>query len=203
MLFFALALFLFITWRKLPARKGRRGEKIVLAGLKQLDPARYKIFNDILVPSAGSTSATQIDHLVISNFGIFCIETKAHRGRISGSAGRKYWTRTIRGRKEKIYNPLRQNTAHVKALEALIDPKLLKAPVVPFAVFPGAESLNVSGTDAAGSLDDILKKIEGHTSLLYSDPERDEIEGLILRGVIKDRRAEKLHDREVRRLKRL
>ena len=50
--------------------------------------SEYKTFNDVLIKKK-SGHTTQIDHLVISPYGIFVIETKNYTGWITGK------TRTI------------------------------------------------------------------------------------------------------------
>ena len=75
----AVCVALFIKW-KLPVWIGRSGEKFVSRKLHTLDQTHYKILNDVMLPSRGNSVTTQIDHIVISNYGIFCIETKAYKG---------------------------------------------------------------------------------------------------------------------------
>lgn len=80
--------------------KGIIGEKTVSSILNLLDKSEYKIINDVVL-KAGNTT-TQIDHLVISNFGIFVIETKNYKGWILGYENSEYWTQVIFKRKEKF-----------------------------------------------------------------------------------------------------
>ena len=75
---------------KLPSWKGRVGELQVSRKLHSLSSTQYTTINDLILPSKGNTNATQIDHIVVSNFGVFCIETKAYKGWIFGSAKQKY-----------------------------------------------------------------------------------------------------------------
>lgn len=53
--------------------KGKYSEKLVLKKMLQL-PDEYTIFNDFLFESNGHS--TQIDHIVVSPYGVFVIETK-------------------------------------------------------------------------------------------------------------------------------
>src|SRR6476660_3920949 len=65
--------------------KGWFGEMMVVrAGLRKLDPSRYRHFNDLYLPHPDGHGTTQIDHVVVSPFGIFVIETKNFRGWIFG-----------------------------------------------------------------------------------------------------------------------
>lgn len=95
--------------------KGLIGEKTVASILYLLDKSEYKIINNIVLKYGNYT--TQIDHIVISDFGIFVIETKNYKGWILGYENSEYWTQVIFRRKEKFYNPIRQNLSHIRALK--------------------------------------------------------------------------------------
>lgn len=192
---------LLMKW-KLPVWIGRSGEKFVSKKLHQLDPAHYKVLNDLLLPSRGNLNTTQIDHVVVSNYGIFCIETKAYSGWIFGDAYQEYWTQVIYHYKKRFYNPLRQNYAHVKAIEDLIGPQHLKANVVSLVAFPDADKLKISGTDSVGYTRDAVRKIKSFTNAIFSDTERDGIYELLVRANILNKEVRKWHNRGVRELKR-
>ena len=61
--------------------RGLRGERKVFSILKEL-PDEYYIWNDIVLQRNGYS--VQIDHIVISPYGIFVIETKNFKGWIYG-----------------------------------------------------------------------------------------------------------------------
>ena len=63
---------------------------------------------------------SQIDHVVITPYGIFVIETKNYQGIIYGGNDRKTWL--VNG-KFKMMNPFVQNYGHIQALTLLIDEK--------------------------------------------------------------------------------
>ena len=69
---FLFALILLIIFSK--RIKGLVGEKTISTILLLLDKTEYKVINNIVLKSGAGT--TQIDHLIISDFGIFVIETK-------------------------------------------------------------------------------------------------------------------------------
>ncbi|WP_341282216.1 NERD domain-containing protein [Paenibacillus sp. FSL H8-0537] len=105
---------------KSPTFKGFIGEVSVRSKLKKLNSKEYMILNDIMLKKAdGRTS--QVDHIVISKYGVFVIETKNYTGWIVGNEKAEYWTQVIYKRKEKLYNPIRQNYGHIKAIEAALD----------------------------------------------------------------------------------
>lgn len=75
---------------------------------------QYKTFNNIIIPAINGT--TQIDHVIVSPYGIFAIETKDKTGWIYGDEKQKIWTENIYGKKYSFQNPLHQNYAHVMSL---------------------------------------------------------------------------------------
>jgi restriction system protein len=79
----------------------------------------YKIFNNILIEV--NQISTQIDHIIVSKYGIFAVETKDKTGWIFGDEFQPEWTQTIFGHKQQFQNPLRQNYRHTKSLSELLD----------------------------------------------------------------------------------
>jgi hypothetical protein len=100
----------------LPKVKGYLGEASVRILLSKLNKEEYTVLNDLLIPLK-TKKASQIDHVIISRYGIFVIETKNYKGWIFGDETSKYWTQVIYNRKEKLYNPIFQNYGHIKALQ--------------------------------------------------------------------------------------
>lgn len=98
--------------------KGRMGEFLVNTGARLFLSGDYHLIRDITLETPDGT--TQIDHVIISPYGIFVIETKNMKGWIFGSEKERYWTQKIYRHTSRFQNPLRQNYRHVKALEALL-----------------------------------------------------------------------------------
>ena len=98
--------------------KGWFGEKQTQFGIWLKLGDEYTRFHDIIVPTYNGT--TQIDHILLSRFGIFVIETKNINGWIFGNEKSKYWTQCLYGKKYKFQNPLHQNYRHTKALAAYL-----------------------------------------------------------------------------------
>ena len=177
------------------------GEKTISRKLYSPDSVQYKSLNNLVLPSKGNTNVTQIDHVVISNYGIFVVETKAYKDRTAEFINQEYWTQVIFRYKKRFYSPLRQNFVHVKVIEDLLGRSRLKAPIISLVVFPYADKLKISGTDLVGHTHDIVKKIESYKSIIYSDTERDQIFNLLSNANIVDREINKQHNREIRELK--
>ena len=62
---------------------GEFGEGRVSSFLEDLPCEDYQVFNDLLICDRDYT--TQIDHIIISRYGVFVIETKNMHGKIYGS----------------------------------------------------------------------------------------------------------------------
>ena len=180
------------------AYQGRRGESYTSRRLHALGDG-YRVINNVMLPSGGKTHATQIDHIVVSNFGIFCIETKSHEGLVFGTASRKQWTYIYYKDKYKIYNPLFQNYAHIKALERILGSRV-KRPIVSLVIFPFAHTLKINGTDQVGRTDEIIRKISTYRDQLYADNECDDICNILLSSDINNRRNQIIHNSEVQEL---
>jgi len=101
--------------------KGFLGETIInVAMWLKLEKDVYHRLNNVTLPLPNGGS-TQIDHVIVSIYGIFVIETKNYKGWIFGSEAQRQWTQVIMGRKYKFQNPLRQNYLHIKTLADLLD----------------------------------------------------------------------------------
>lgn len=152
-----------------PERKGARGERKVHNALTSvLDESEYRVLSDLILPIAGST--TQLDHLVLSRFGIFVIETKNMSGWIfGGGSDQQKWTQVQKGGKRRSFqNPLRQNYAHVKAVQEIlgVDTKVLHN----FVVFTGtAEPKTDMPENVAWGLRALGKLIAVRRQLVFSD----------------------------------
>jgi hypothetical protein len=79
-----------------------------------LDKEVYRRFHNLIIPSKNGT--TQIDHLLVSPYGLFIVETKNKKGWIFGSGDQPKWTQSIYGKKYSFQNPLRQTFRQKKVL---------------------------------------------------------------------------------------
>lgn len=185
-----LAFGYFIVFRRRynsPEHKGEIGENKVRDILSQL-PNEYKVLNDVVLQTDRGT--TQIDHIVISKFGIFAIETKNYRGDIYGDDNRKEWTQIIVTEvtylkkwyktykyvtKNKFYNPIKQALGHVYEIKkTLKEWSYLK--VVPIVVFTGSANLsNVTTNNHVVYDDNLLDTILGYNTIYLSETEVDNI----------------------------
>jgi hypothetical protein len=117
-----LGILIFALIWNLPVNKGKRGEKRVGKILERL-AEKYNgyVINDIIIPN-GNGGTSQIDHILLSRFGIVVVETKNYSGRLYGSASQQYWTQVLAygNTKNKLYNPLLQNKTHIYNLKQIV-----------------------------------------------------------------------------------
>jgi restriction system protein len=93
-----------------------RVRRILASGL---DPRRYTLLNDVVIPFGGGT--IRIDHVVVSKFGIFVIESQYARGLVSGTEVQDRWKQYRLGRFRRFDNPLHRNRLQAEALATLLD----------------------------------------------------------------------------------
>lgn len=99
--------------------RGKLGEFKVNVGVTLfLDRKTYRLIKNVTLPVGEKT--TQIDHLIVSPYGLFVIETKNMKGWIYGQSNRAQWTQVIYRFKRKFQNPLLQNNIHVRAVRDLL-----------------------------------------------------------------------------------
>jgi restriction system protein len=114
---------LFIGWGLGRWRLGvvqNRGEAAVRRTLAaHFASTSYHLMNNVTLPIEGGT--TQVDHLLVSRFGVFVIETKHYTGWIFGSSSSRQWTQVLFKKHYKFQNPIHQNRLHVNAVSKLLD----------------------------------------------------------------------------------
>jgi hypothetical protein len=79
-----------------------------------LDKKTYRRFHDVIIPSKNGT--TQIDHILVSSYGVFIVETKNLTGWIFGSKDQPKWTQSLYGKNYSFQNPIRQTFRQKKIL---------------------------------------------------------------------------------------
>jgi len=99
--------------------RGKLGEFKVNVGIsRHLDRNVYRLIKNVTLSVGGGT--TQIDHLVVSPYGIFVIETKNITGWIFGRPSQPEWTQVFYRFKKRFQNPLVQNNRHVELIRDLL-----------------------------------------------------------------------------------
>lgn len=98
--------------------KGVLGEFIVNRILSSLPSGEYTLIKNVTLPTEDGT--TQLDHIVLSRYGVFVVETKNMKGWIFGGEKQSHWTQKIYKHSVKFQNPLRQNYKHIKTLQFIL-----------------------------------------------------------------------------------
>lgn len=93
---------------------GAKGEYRTSLALDKSSFYKKMIFNCYLPKNQNDT--TEIDIIMLSTKGIFVIENKNYNGWIFGDEKSKNWCQTLHGQKNFFYNPIKQNSSHIKAL---------------------------------------------------------------------------------------
>jgi restriction system protein len=115
-----IPIFLAVLYLKSPAGKGFVGELLVnVSAMLMLDRAVYRLIRNVTLPTEDGT--TQIDHIIVSEYGVFVIETKNYAGWIFGGPQQKMWTQKFPRSSRQFQNPLHQNYKHVRTLAALLE----------------------------------------------------------------------------------
>ena len=117
--------------------KGDYGEMCVSKILSQLSD-EYLVFNDVYLNSNGYS--IQIDHVVVSQYGVFVIETKNYSGDVYGSECARQWTQYLQGVGYKFRNPVLQNRSHELAIQEKLN--IAKTSIIPIVVFLNGANLH-------------------------------------------------------------
>ena len=129
-------------------------------------PNGYTIFNDVYILENGKSS--QIDHVVLSPYGIFVIETKNYKGWIYGDEKSQYWIKNMYGTKYQFYNPLLQNYSHVKGLQALFG--FSSQHFIPIVVFANAAKIkgNYPNHNVI-NVSELISTIEAYQKVVFTE----------------------------------
>lgn len=158
-----------------PRIRGSFGEFLVKIELKKLNKSNYKVLNNIIINENGTTH--QIDHIVISRFGIFVIEMKNYYGMIVGEEYKDRWIQYLGKNKYFFQNPIQQNYGHAKSLEMALD--LEHNNFIPIVCFSNQAKLEVKTRNIVVQLDDLIELIKKFQKVEL-DLNLDEIEHKIV-----------------------
>mgnify|MGYP004650041365 CR=1 FL=1 len=93
----------------------------------------YFAYNNLFYQ--GNGWSMQIDHIVVSPYGIFVIETKGYKGLICGKEDSPDWTQFLGANKYSFYNPIMQNYSHCKVLNNILSYNGIQARIISIVVF--------------------------------------------------------------------
>ena len=193
--FWAIVLVVVLLLLIMARPKGKRGEAHMAAFLAQLPEDTYRVINDLLLQSGGHS--TQIDHVVVSEYGIFVIETKYYQGWIYGGANSEYWTQNIYGNKYQLRNPIWQNEGHIKALRRVLSeyncPRFYN-----IVAFSTQADLRLSDMPSVMYWNEVVPFITNYREKTISRAEMVSIYYALLAANVTEKGAKKEHVRSVR-----
>lgn len=124
-------------------------------------PPDYHLLNHVTLPLQDGT--TQVDHILVSRFGVFVIETKHYRGWIFANPKQASWTQVTFNGKYRFQNPIFQNYLHVRAVQDLLDflpPEAIRSVVV----FAGDAEFKTDVPPGVFNLSGFVDYIREHTT---------------------------------------
>ena len=154
-----------------PSVIGKTGEHKVSKILSSL-PREYRILNNVILPNQKGTS--QIDHVVVSPYGIFVIETKNYEGWIFGTENSEKWKQTFKTTSGNFfYNPVKQNWGHIYTLSSFleVDKRVFK----PIVVFSDKAKLNIESGIPVICMSQLKREILSYTQEIIPDDKVDMI----------------------------
>lgn len=179
----------FLSENRSPEEIGEEGEKIVSRVLRSaLAGKEYHILDDLMLPVSNRT--TQIDHVVLSPFGIFVVETKNISGWIFGNADQRTWTQVLHRKKYKFHNPIWQNHGHVKVVQSLLGVE--EQYVYNVVAFVGsAEAKTAMPSNVAWGMADLGRLVGSRNNRVFSSEEVADFERKIKHASLENSRSQK------------
>lgn len=157
---------------KFAISKGKEGEKAVNKVLSSLG-GKYTLMKNILLKT--KTGSTELDHIVVSVYGIFVIETKNYSGRVYGDEKYKDWKHfDMAGKEHKFYSPIKQNAGHLGTLRRAI--KLDESVFIPIVVFSGSAEIKVTAQTPVVQLFELKRTIKSYKKKVFT---KEEVKNII------------------------
>ena len=188
---FAISLIISINRRKV---YGKAGEHWTKQELKKLND-EYKIINNVMIKT-NDEKTHQIDHIVVSKYGIFVIETKHLNATIEGNDYDKNWTYKLRKKTYYIKNPVHQNYGHVQALKEVLN--IEEDKFIPLVCITSAARLKINSNEVIRYYE-LVNRIKNYNIIKIDNEE--EIYNKINSLNIKDKQERKQHIRYAKDIK--
>ncbi len=136
-----------------------------------LNRKEYRYFDKVILPTEDET--TQIDHILVSRFGVFIVETLDLKGTVRGEINDSSWTLKADGNSQDIPNPVLSNARHIEALERIFG--LRPEMIFPLMVFPAATDFESETIENVISVRDYRNFIQAKTEPLLGQFEVQEL----------------------------
>lgn len=143
-----------------------RGEALLMRTLQlHFAAPDYHLMNNVTLRLKDGT--TQVDHVLVSRFGVFVIETKDYKGWIFANPKQANWTQVIFKRKFRFQNPIFQNYKHLCAVQEALDFLPAKA-VQSVVVFTGDAKFKTEIPNGVYSIARFIAHIKDQTEEVLS-----------------------------------
>lgn len=172
--------------------RGFMGEFWVKLELNKLPKEKYIILNDIMLKDEKGTH--QIDHLILSKFGIFVIEMKNYYGLIKGKEYDSKWCQYLGKNKNYFINPIHQNYGHIKSLSNLL--KLDDKYFISIICFSNQAKLNIKSNNIVTQVVYLKKEILKFKEYII-DSDLKELVNIITSNNIIDKSMRKKHVKDI------
>lgn len=175
-----------------PKFRGFMGEFWVKLELSKLSKDKYIILNDIMIKDENGTH--QIDHLVLSKFGIFVIEMKNYYGLIKGREFDNKWCQYLGKNKNYFINPIHQNYGHIKSLSNLL--KIEDRYFISIICFSNQAKIDVKSNSTVTQVDYLKHEILKYKELILENDIK-ELAKFIMSNNIKNKESRKQHIKNI------
>ena len=157
-------------------------------------PEEYHVFNDVYLEIKGRSS--QIDHVVISQYGVFVIETKNYSGAVYGGENAEKWTQYLNGKKYDFQNPIKQNLSHVWAIKDTLH--IAPSSIIPIVVFLNGADLHCNTNSAVLYTGQLLSYILSHKMVAFTADGVERLSQRLSKNIVTDPERKQKHIRSVR-----
>ena len=186
------------TWHNpFHEHKGEIGERKVRDALNQCALPSDIILNDVIFTNPDNGMTSQIDHILISERGIFVIETKNYSGLIYGNDEWNEWTQSLNYGKtiNKFHSPVKQNKTHIYLVNKLLNNRY---PVSGLVVFVQGNTEHIQ-SDYVFTLHGMQVNINHHRNI-FSPEEVQEIAARLQNKIDIDKSKQE-HIENIRKMK--
>ncbi|GAA0846383.1 hypothetical protein GCM10008915_52490 [Bifidobacterium pullorum subsp. gallinarum] len=123
-----------------------------------------KHLSSLYVPT-GDEHYTEVDLIAIHSTGIYVIESKNYRGVIVGNEDERIWNRAFIDERNEFYNPIMQNTGHIRAIRRFLGERYKGIPFHSILVFNNDSNLDMIKVKSKGIIitkhKDLTSQLQG------------------------------------------
>ena len=143
-----------------------------------LNKSRYTVLNDVELPAGGGT--VHVDHIVVSRFGVFVIESQYAKGMISGGEFQDRWKQEYWGRTKRIENPMHRSAVQAETLGRLLD---ISAPKIhPIVVMTGQSGMKTRSPAHLVPAEQLISYIRKKGTHVLEPEQADQVLKIIMDG---------------------